>query len=173
MKQCPLIDLAKHLGRLKHAGRHCRLCWSALQPVLFGGVRCAIPGCKPAGWRCKLWQLALRTMTGCVLNHVTLDSYLRCFALRSVLVWALNRHPFVCDYKITTFRRAAFHNKPIRVDSCRFLSILVDSCRFFCRKKARSHGGKSIQYCSAIHLTTFGGSAPFPSGMPMLMSSCW
>ena len=114
---------------------HGEVRWSALQPVLFGGVRCAIPGCKPAGWRCKLWQLALRTMTGCVLNHVTLDSYLRCFALRSVLVWALNRHPFVCDYKITTFRRGAFHNKPIRADSCRFLSILVDSCRFFFAEK--------------------------------------
>ena len=45
--------------RPRQAPWQAEACWSALQTVLFSSVRCGISGCEPAGWSCKLWQLAL------------------------------------------------------------------------------------------------------------------
>ena len=59
MKQCPLIALAKLLGRLKHAGRHCRLCCSAVQGAAFQGANLLVGAVNCGSWRCKLRQLAL------------------------------------------------------------------------------------------------------------------
>ena len=43
------IDYAGDKLEIVDAVRRCGLCWSAVQTMLVGGARCAIPGCKPAG----------------------------------------------------------------------------------------------------------------------------
>ena len=65
------------------------------------------------------------------------------------------------DYKGTTFGEGDFRYMMILADISKFVQIIAD------------YGLVSIQKWSAIHLTTLGGNAPLPLGIPRRQRYFW